>query len=141
MGIAVILFISASGHSYGQSKRLRKYVIVPAWKIQLVDEAGNPLKTAVARQIWQDYDVEDHSHEQDLRPDKNGYVNFPERSIRTSPKTKAIGRAKNLKRLGVHASIGPHAYILAWSDKLEGDITYAEGEPLPTKLVMRPKRK
>jgi hypothetical protein len=136
----VVLLLSVSGYSSAQSKRIRKYVIVPVWRIQLLDSAGNPVKKAVVRQIWQDYDVEDQSHEEDLETDDHGYVRFPERFLKTSPKAKALGRARHRRELGVHASFGPDAYILAWADELEGFINYKVGEPLPTQLIMRPKK-
>lgn len=125
-----------------QKRKLREYVIVPAWRVQIVDEAGHPLKGALVRQVWQDYDVEQRSHEQDARSDDDGYVIFPKRTIRTSPEERAKGRTNNFRRLGVHASFGVHAYVLAWGEivgcqRLEGDADYEEGKPPPSQLIMR----
>ena len=57
--------------------------VCPAWTIRIVDTAGNPLRGAFVRQVWKDYSVESASHEQDARTDENGYVSFPERTIRS----------------------------------------------------------
>ena len=91
----------------------------------------------IVRQVWQDYDVEEESHEENARSNENGFVSFPERTLRTSPEERAKGRAKNIRELGVHASFGVHAYILCWTNDLEGDVNYEVGKPLPTQLVMR----
>ncbi|MFL6283455.1 MAG: hypothetical protein ACJ74Q_09980 [Pyrinomonadaceae bacterium] len=137
---AVLIFLSAN--IVAQKRKLREYVIVPAWRIQIVDEAGNPVKGAFVRQVWQDYDVEREGHEQDAGSNNDGYVSFPKRIIRTSPEERAKGRARNIQRLGVHASFGVHAYVLVWGEivgcqRLEGDADYKEGKPLPSQLKMR----
>ncbi|HXI89689.1 MAG TPA: hypothetical protein VNO24_06685, partial [Blastocatellia bacterium] len=50
------------------------------------NDGAERVKKALARQVWQDYDVEDDSHEEDLLADEDGHVRFDERSIRTSPR-------------------------------------------------------
>jgi hypothetical protein len=124
-------------------KRSKKTIIVPAWKIQIVDDAGNPMKDVFVRQVWQDYDIENTSHEEDTRSDANGYVIFPERNEKTvSNLTRTKKKLKNLRELGVHASFGVDAYVLAWGkiigcQRLEGDAHYVDGKPLPARLQMR----
>ena len=51
-------------------------IVCPAWTIQVVDTAGNPLRGAFVRQVWKDYSVESASHE-DAHTDENGHVSFP----------------------------------------------------------------
>ncbi len=56
--------------------------VCPAWTIQVVDTAGNPLRGAFVRQVWKDYSVESASHEQDAHADENGHVSFRPHSWR-----------------------------------------------------------
>src|SRR4028119_817613 len=112
-----------------------KSTVCPAWTIQVVDEGGNPLRDAFVRQHWQDYSVESDGHEQDAQTDENGYVSFPERTIRASYLSRTLGVVLNGLSLGIHASYGPSAYILAYGEivggkRLEGIADCEEGKPL-----------
>ena len=116
--------------------------VCPAWTIQVVDTAGNPLRGAFVRQVWKDYSVESASHEQDVHTDENGYVSFPERTVRSSWLARTFGVISNTVSLGVHASYGPSAYVLAYGHtvggkRLEGSANYQAGEPLAAKLLTR----
>jgi hypothetical protein len=51
-----------------------KTTVVPDWKIRIVDEAGNPMRSFRVREIWQHYTIETYSHEEDLITDGDGYV-------------------------------------------------------------------
>src|SRR5437588_6235689 len=139
---ALLVIIAVSGVAVAQ-KKPKGTLVVPAWRIQVVDEAGKPLRNVFVREVWQDYDVEDSDHEADGRTDQNGFVSFPERrEPRVSKLIRTKNRLKNLRELGVHASYGVYAYIIAWGDilgckRLEGDADYAPGKPLPTKLQTR----
>src|SRR5437870_12431838 len=55
--------------------------VCPAWTIQVVDTAGNPLRGAFVRQGWKDYSVATGCHEQAAPTDDNGHARFPERTI------------------------------------------------------------
>jgi hypothetical protein len=119
-----------------------KSTVCPAWTIRIVDTAGNPLSGAFVRQVWKDYSVESASHEQDTHTDENGYVSFPERTVRSSWLARTVGVISNTVSLGVHASYGPSAHVLAYGrtiggKRLEGGAIYHAGEPLPEKLVTR----
>ena len=94
------------------------------------------------RQVWKDYSVESASHEQDAHTDENGYVSFPERTVRSSWLARAFGVISQTVWLGVHASYGPSAQVLAFGDivggkRLEGSANYQVGEPPAPKLVTR----
>ncbi|HEY7546512.1 MAG TPA: hypothetical protein VID27_16600 [Blastocatellia bacterium] len=140
---AIITLIGILPIISNAQKRSRNKVIVPAWRIQVIDEAGNPVKGAFVRQVWQDYDIEDEGHEEDASSDENGYVSFPGRRGKVvSESVRARKRLKNICELGVHASFGVHAYILAYGKivgckRLEGSADYEEGKPLPKQLQMR----
>jgi hypothetical protein len=135
----ILIFLCGQTSLSAQKKHLRKYVVVPAWKVQVVNQDDKPMPGVLVRQVWQDYDVEEEGHEQDKRSDENGYVSFPERVIHTTPEARAMGRAKNTRKLGVHASFGPSAFVMAFNDELEGWVDYEVSKPLPTRIVMRPK--
>ena len=94
------------------------------------------------RQVWQDYSVESASHEQDAHTDENGFVSFPERTIRSSWLARTFGVISQTVSLGVHASYGPSAQVLAYGHevggkRLEGSANYQAGEPLAKKLITR----
>src|SRR2546428_7565695 len=65
--------------------------VCPAWTIRIVDTAGNTLSCAFVRQAWEDYSVESASPEQDVCTDENGYVSFPERTVRSSWMAPTLG--------------------------------------------------
>src|SRR5256884_7647504 len=94
--------------------------VCPAWTIQVVDTAGNPLRGAFVRQVWKDYSVESASHEQDAHTDENGHVSFPERTIRSSWLARTVGVISNTVSLNVHGSYGPSAYVLAYGRLIGG---------------------
>ncbi|HEY0099835.1 MAG TPA: hypothetical protein VGB76_12885 [Pyrinomonadaceae bacterium] len=117
-------------------------LVCPAWTIQIVDEAGSPVKGALVTQYWQDYTVESGSHKQVAYADENGYVSFPERNVSASPLSRTWGVIWNTVSLGVHASYGASAHLLAYGKvvdgkRLEGSASYLVGQPLPERLVTR----
>src|SRR5256885_5734930 len=114
-------------------------IVCPAWTIQIVDTAGNPLRGAFVRQVWKDYSVESASHEQDAHTDENGYVSFPERTVRSSWLARTFGVISQTVWLGVHASHGPPPHVLPFGGILggkpvEGNAQYPACEPPPPKL-------
>ena len=131
----LILLLSVSD---AQTKNRGK-TILPAWKVQVVDEAGGPLKGVLVRQTWQDYDVERKGHQKDVRSDENGYAAFPKRIIRYDPRKKAKARAKNIATYGVHASLGLDAQIWAYGvdPYVWSFVNYVEGKPLADKIALK----
>lgn len=116
-----------------------KSVVCPAWRIQVVDDAGKPLKHTYAEEVWRDYSVESDDHSEDSYTDGDGYVSFPERTIRASRLSRTSGCLVNVLSQAVHASCGAHAYVLAYSEAVgnrrhEGSARYEDGKPLPARL-------
>jgi hypothetical protein len=140
--ISALLIVVAVSVLADAQKKTKGTLIVPAWKIQIVDQAGKPVRNVLVRQACQDYDIEDNGHEADARSDENGYVTFPERrEPHVSKLVRTKNRLKNMRELGVHASYGVYAYVMAWGQivgckMLEGNVDYERGKPLPTKLQM-----
>ena len=117
-----------------------KSTVCPAWTIQVVDNAGNPLKGAWVIQYWQHYTVESSGHRQDAKTDKNGYVSFPKRTIRASLLFRTLGViSKTMSGGFIRSSYGPDTFIAAYGEivdgnRLEGSASYKVGQPLPTRL-------
>src|SRR5256885_10291957 len=58
--------------------------VCPAWTIQVVDTAGNPLRGGVVRQGWEDYSLESASHQQDTHTNEKGHFSFFSRANNAS---------------------------------------------------------
>ena|SRR5438128_1523136 len=112
-------------------------IVVPEWRIRIVDEARVPLRNASVREVWQHYSIESTDHKEDLLTDGDGFVTFPKRTI-TSPLAVRIIRAA-LNSLNPHGSSGPGAYlvILARGYDTSSNDAYIPGQPLPTEVVVR----
>jgi hypothetical protein len=111
--------------------------VVPAWTLNVVNEDGNIVAGALVREHWKHYSIESTSHEQDLRTDQDGQVTFPARTIRASLLSRILGPIVNRFTEGVHAGVGPHAYVVALDKGSEGEAVYTPGESLPVQLVLR----
>ena len=112
--------------------------VVPAWRIRVVDEAGNPIAGVNAREHWQHYTVETRGHEELLITDENGYVSFPARSVRASILDRIIGVIRNIATTAIHTSFGPHAHVVVWKGGFE--ITgegYSRWSPMPEQITLR----
>lgn len=115
-----------------------KTVIVPAWRIRVVDESGRPLPNEFVRQIWKHYSLEldagDHSD--DGWTDADGYAAFPERTIRANLLQRMLVPLRHATALGPHASYGASSNIMVWGGRLVPEIaSYKPGEPLPSEIV------
>jgi hypothetical protein len=112
-------------------------IVVPEWKVRVVDEAGAPLRNSGIREVWQHYSIESKDHEQDLLTDGDGYVTFPKRTIR-APLLARIGKAA-VNSLNPHGSSGPGAYVItlaAGYDMWKNDF-YIPGQPLPKEVIVK----
>ena len=120
----------------------REVTVVPAWRLRVVDEHGTPLKDVFVRQSWKHYSYELDAGEnlEDAWTDENGYVAFPQRTIKVSLIKQALGPLIIGGMLREHASFGASAAIMAWGEEGgEGDassVEYEPGKPLPEQLVL-----
>lgn len=90
-------------------------ILVPAWRVQLVDERGFQYKGQIVRQFCYDYTLgispcaaRDDSYK---ITDNDGYVEFPERRIRASLLYRIFATIKNTALVFAHGSIGKETYI------------------------------
>ena len=116
--------------------------VVPAWKIQVVDEAGHPIGGIGVRQSWNNYSVGHIGQSEDSVTDDNGYVTFPARTIRASLLRGLTYPIFNLL-CGPHASWGPSSdvLVLVHDENKLGDAEWSPGKPLPEQAVVRTMRR
>lgn len=120
-----------------------KTTVVPAWKLRVVDAEGNPVKNMPVNYSWQNYSLESNGNEERTRTDENGYVSFPERTIRAALLQRMLGPVLNILQTGVHASFGSSGHIVVWGRPEEYEtesLSYDGGVP-PEKVVLRRVRK
>lgn len=89
------------------------------WRITIKDNVGLPVAKCSLLQYWQNWSVEDRSHEQEAITDTRGVVEFPRRFAWASVAWRIIGPMKNLMHFGIHASFGPSAYAFIHDPRYE----------------------
>ena len=113
--------------------------VVPPWRIQVTNEDGEPLKNEPIRQTWNDYSLEFSpvsAHEEDSTTDLNGYVEFPERTIRISLLSFIYGRLRDaMPQLNPHSSYGKSSFVLCLRS---GGCRafWRESESLPDRIIV-----
>jgi hypothetical protein len=88
--------------------------VAPDWTITTLDTAHRPLTGITVREVWQQYSLEDSSHEEDRITDHRGEVHFPRRKQWISIAGRLFGCARRISGDGVHSSCGPHSYLVAF---------------------------
>ena len=97
------------------------YLASPEWTITVTDEMGHPMSGMLVRLNYQNYSVENNSHEQDLYTDANGQVVFPTRKKAASTLSRCYYTAMSAMAF-VHASFGSSAYVNVFGRGREGSI-------------------
>jgi len=117
-----------------------KTIVVPEWRVRIVDQSGVPLAHTGVREIWQHYDIESKGHEQDLVTDNEGYVTFPERTVR-GPLAVRIVR-KIINTFGPHRGAGPDAFVVVLAAEYDtwSNNSALPGQPLPKEVVVKKNR-
>jgi hypothetical protein len=93
--------------------------VAPNWTITTLDAAHRPLTGITVREVWQQYSVEDSGNEEDRLTDIKGEVHFPRRVYWTSIANLFLGCARQIIRAGVHASCGPHSFLVAFGQGVD----------------------
>jgi len=111
-------------------------IVAPDWTITTLDAARKPLTGVTVREIWQQYSVEDSSHEEDRLTDASGQVRFPRRTYWVSMGMRFLGCARQVIGGGVHGSCGPHSYLVAFGRDIDtmdwDDLTQEDGKTVPS---------
>jgi hypothetical protein len=91
---------------------------------------------------WQHYSLESEGHEETLKTDAGGLVDFPLRAIRASITARAASALANLLRREANGRSGPYASIVVWGsgDYETGVAVYTPEEPTQTDIVVYSKR-
>lgn len=110
-------------------------IVAPDWTITTLDAARRPLTGITVREVWQQYSLEDSSHEEDRLTDIRGEAHFPRRTEWNSIGGRLFGCARQISSAGVHASCGPHSYLVAFGKGVDTmdwtDIGQENGTTLP----------
>lgn len=120
------------------------YLASPDWEVWVVDQGGNPVH-GIVRLEYENYSVEATGHEEDLVTDDAGYAHFQPHRASASFLRRCFYTASSAAALA-HASFGPHDYVLAFGNGLEGDavtngyVTDWTGEPdhMKSTIKVRP---
>jgi len=88
--------------------------IAPDWRVQVVNEKGEPLAGVTVRESWQQYSLEPSNDEEDQNTGADGSVHFARRTLRSSLLSRFNGCVGEIARMGAHASCGPHAHVFAF---------------------------
>jgi hypothetical protein len=91
----------------------------PDWTVTVVDKQGQSIPGLTVRLSYQNYSLEDESHEMDKITDQRGQVTFPAQIIRASLLRRCYYTLLSA-RAGVHASFGPAASVFAFGEGMEG---------------------
>lgn len=112
--------------------------VVPAWRLRVVDERGAPYGGMEVSQSWKHYTLElaDGQHGEFRVTDGDGYVSFPERTMRANLIWRVVVPMINGVLTLMHGSLGVRAYVLASSLGGQKAVYYAPGKPLPEQLVL-----
>lgn len=114
--------------------------VVPAWRVQVVDEAGKPVPGMAVLYTWRHYGIEWSGDEEHTTTDAQGYVSFPPRTTRASLAQRTLRAITNVPYI-VHASWEPHGLIVVYGheDKYQSEgVSYSGKGTLPTKIVLEP---
>jgi hypothetical protein len=110
-------------------------IVAPDWTITTLDASRRPLAGITIREVWQQYSLEESSHEEDRLTDNRGEVHFPRRTQWTSIGGRLFGCARQIAGAGVHASCGPNSYLVAFGKGVDtmdwADLGQEEGTTMP----------
>jgi hypothetical protein len=93
--------------------------VAPEWSIKTLDSAHKPLVGITVREEWQQYSLENSSHEENRLTDDTGNVRFPRRTLWTSIARRFVGCAGQIATTGVEASCGPNSYLVAFGNGVD----------------------
>jgi len=87
-------------------------LVAPEWSVLVVDGQSKPLNGVSVRESYQNYSLERTGYEVDTITGGDGKVLFPAKRIWSNLLLRSIGFLGALSG-GVHASFGPHDYVMA----------------------------
>ena len=113
-------------------------LIVPAWSLRLVDNAGVPQAGIQTVQTWRHPLFQPEFREEMRISDAGGHVAFPERKTSGNGFLYLYRVVDNLVHVGIVASFGPDVRVRADKGKnFSGNDFYLRGRPPPETVVIR----
>lgn len=110
--------------------------IVPSISLSILDESRNPIPGLPVRQSWQHYTYQFSGDSAEVLSDSHGVARFPERTARISVGQLVLGQILKVVSINPHASFGPSSFFLSMG-KTSGHVSYSEGEPIPTEIIVK----
>lgn len=109
---------------------------VPAWKIRVVNVEGVPLAGVDVYQTWKYYSLEPSTtFNRDRRvTDENGYVIFPQRTVRASLLRRMLAFVGENVNINPHTSFGPFAHVSLSYLGTTYIADYVVGKTLPSEI-------
>jgi len=110
--------------------------VVPTWKLQVVDVDENICRNMRVTQSWGHYSLylDGGDRSEDGFTDMNGYVEFPERTVRASGLRRVVVPVVAHILVIVHGSVGASGAVWASGIKDIAWLSYRAGKPLPDKM-------
>lgn len=111
-------------------------MVIPQWKLQVVDVGGTPCSNMRVTESWGHYRLYlDGNYSSDDRfTDLNGYVQFPERTIRASLSRRIIMPIATPLATLMHGGWDVHGAVWASGIKDVAWLSYQPGASLPDKM-------
>lgn len=114
-----------------------KTTVVPEWKIKVVDERGRPFADVRVAQQWDHYSYRIGAIEEQYS-DENGYVVFPERTVRVGLLYRFLRSCLAILLTLAHGSTGAQATVWATTPESVSEfIKYEPGKPLVKEIILR----
>jgi hypothetical protein len=112
--------------------------VVPSWRLRVADEQGTPYAGIKTRESWRHYSLTltNGGDEEERWTDRDGYVEFPRRTIKMSVFKRLALRTLTTINRTMHGRTGVHAYVMAWGPQGIRDINYDPNKPPPDTLVL-----
>jgi hypothetical protein len=110
----------------------------PEWSLKVLDNTGRSVIGINVTQHWQHYLLEAEGHEDLQRPDADGRVSFPARTIRASIIRRAVAAISKILSEAGRARLGPRASVVIWGSK-DHETTvaiYQPGEPPAAEVIV-----
>jgi hypothetical protein len=121
----------------------------PDWDVWVIDQSGRPVSGVTVRLSYRNYSAERESHEIDAITDAQGHVTFGAQTLSVSLGRRAVA-ALSSATAGAHSSFGPHAYVSAFGNGLQGSdidkqrnvVVDWTGQPshMESRIVVTPRR-
>jgi hypothetical protein len=110
--------------------------VVPPWKLQVVDVGGNVCSNMRVTQDWGHYSLylDGWLGSDDRFTDANGYVEFPERTVRAGILRRIVVPVIAHILVIAHGSVGASSAVWASGIKDVAWLSYKADKPLPDRM-------